>query len=153
MYQKFPLRNFFYLAVFAACLLLLASIWQTANVSAQGSNQSVITLRVEQNRDCSVGTYSVEAPEGVELDRLIITGTRAGDEVQCSLIFTGFAVGLDPETPLIAGIGAIAGALDLLQVQGKDVGGRIHFRMLSVGRQPPVDEFLIQQQLILYLGN
>jgi hypothetical protein len=153
MVQKFSHKNMFYLVLVAACLLLLATMSRPDPAFAQGSNQYVITLRVEQNRDCSVGTYSVETPDGVELDRLIITGARAGDDVQCSLIFQGFAAGLGNEIYYVAGIGAITGPLDLVQVQGKNVGGRIHFKMLSLGRVPPVDAYPIQQQLILYVGN
>ena len=152
MFQKFPRRVLFYLALSVTGLLLFATMRQTPPVYAQGSTQSVITLKVEQNRDCSVGRYSVEAPEGVELERLIIKGARAGDEVQCSLIFTGDYKGLGGGV-YVAGIGAITGPLDLLQVQGQHREERIHFKMLSLGRQPPVDEFLVQQQLILYLGE
>ena len=149
MFQKFPRKTLFYLTLSAIFLLLLATMRQPDHVSAQGSNQHVITLRVEQNRDCSVGTYSVETPEGVELERLIIKGARAGDEVKCSLVLTGELAGLG----YVAGIGAITGPLNLLQVQGKEAGGRIHLKMLSLGRQPPVDAHPIQQQLILYLEN
>ena len=151
MFQKFPRRTLFYLALSVTGLLLFATLRQTPPVSAQGSTQYVITLKVEQNRDCRVGTYSVETPEGVELERLTIIGAKAGDELQCSLVFSGEYTSIG--TIYVAGIGAITGPLDLLQVQGQHRGERIHFKMLSLGRQPPVDEFLVQQQLILYLGE
>jgi hypothetical protein len=152
MFQNIHRKSLFYLVLLATGLLLFAIMRQTPPVSAQGSNQYVITVRIEQNRDCSVGRYSVEAPEEVQFERLVIKGASTGDEVQCSLILEGNLVGLGV-VPQVGGIGAITGPLNLLQVQGKEAGGRIHFRMLSLGRQPPVDALLVQQQLILYVGE
>jgi hypothetical protein len=152
MFQKIHRKSLFYLVLLATGLLLFAVVRQTPPVSAQGSTQYVITVRIEQNRDCSVGRYSVEAPEEVQFERLVIKGASTGDEVQCSLILEGNLVGLGV-VPQVAGIGAITGPLNLLQVQGKNAAERIHVRMLSLGTQPLADGSLIQQQLILYLGH
>jgi hypothetical protein len=152
MFQKFPRKILFYLALSAIFLLLLAGMRQIPQVSAQGSTEYRITLTIFQNTDCSVGRYSVETSDGRTFERLSLKGVKSRDGVQCSLIFEGNFTGLGG-TVYASGIGVFAGSLKLQKAEIQNDGMNTYIETFVTGPQPSAGGSPIQQQIILYLGN
>jgi hypothetical protein len=147
MYRKFLL----YLTILIVGLLLtVMSVRWVPTASAQGLVEYAIILALVQNADCSVKSYSVQAPDEVQITELVVRGAKAREEGMCALTVQGRLRQVDP-VHSFRGIKLDSETLVLREYEGKFDGKYIVVETSHRGSFPPAGGYSHQLVLILVL--